>query len=174
MPCGKPQATFMPHLVSLLQWATRAPQLHRPRGLRRTGGPHPCALVWAFVPLRSASSVSTAPASRLNSPSATPSCTWAFRTAGRGRRPGWTSISMWCFAVLFRAPLQARLQADDALGPFSLHQIKQRNFEANPQTLCRPFGPGPTRCQFRCDTQPSATPASAAAPASLETEPTGP
>ena len=37
---------------------------------------------------------------------------------------------MWCFAVLFRARLQARLQADDALGPFSLHQIKQRNFEA--------------------------------------------
>ena len=34
------------------------------------------------------------------------------------------------FAALFWARLQARLRADGPLGPFSLHQIKQRNFEA--------------------------------------------
>ncbi len=34
------------------------------------------------------------------------------------------------FAALFWARLQARLPADGPLGPFSLHQIKQRNFEA--------------------------------------------
>ena len=34
------------------------------------------------------------------------------------------------FAALFWARLQARLRADGPLGPFSLHPIKQRNFEA--------------------------------------------
>lgn len=82
---------------------------------------------------------------------------------------------MWCFAALFRARLQACLQADDALGPFSLHQIKQRNFKAE---IHKRFAARSTRGRHAAysDVMRSRLPppASVAAPAPLETEPTGP
>ena len=78
------------------------------------------------------------------------------------------------FAALFRARLQARLRADGPLGPFSLHPIKQRNFEVEIHKRCAArSAPGrhaahgealrrrPRRCLWR-------------PPPPLETEPAGP
>ena len=72
---------------------------------------------------------STAPASRLSLPSATPSSTWASTMARPARRPGSTFTSTLSSPPLFWARLQARLRAERPLGPFSLRNLQSRNLE---------------------------------------------